>query len=344
MNQVSQRYQEALVQSTCSVVVKLKARGRSSEVKRWGTGFFISSGSILTAAHILQPPDMPGIETTQILCRVPSGELVEARISRADIDLDLALLETTSELDHPHINHIDDIPEIGTDCMWCGYPLFIGERTRHLRFGWGKVSSNPSPPDSSVFYVDGNFSPAHSGSPILDLSSGNLIGVVSRSAGDPRFQFEKIKILNRALYFMTQRMDSISELFDAFEDLAREAGQNGPVDQVSFFPEGEIGRPEREIPSDILEILKEVGVELSEDRYHNIVHSWSDSPTDEKPYITRIRISGFDKVLEGIIRLVSRVSSTLEQVIDETYQMGVGLARGGQPVIDFLRPELTDHS
>lgn len=204
------------------------------------------------------------------------------------------------------------------------------------------MSSNPSGADSSVFYVDGNFSPAQSGSPILNINSGNVIGVVSRSAGDPRFKFVKIEKYTKTLNFLTERTNVLSDLFTSVERLHRELkiDWNIPSDYFHFLKEGQLSHHKGEISEEILETLREIGVELREMSHYNIHYVFGNPTPDEKPTIDTVAIVGFDKIMRGIISIISEIVSTIEEVVDDTYQMGVGLARGGKPIIDYIHKNM----
>ncbi|MHA1864803.1 MAG: S1 family peptidase [Candidatus Thorarchaeota archaeon] len=195
---------QAIANSLYSVDIINESTNKHDRV---GTSFAISDTTFLTATHLLG-----SIEEKFSVKLVPlKGRDIPVEIERMDSTSDLTLLKTDNE--NTEIIPIDAevasiIPEPGSMCIWGGFSKLIGETSsRRVRFGKGMVCSLPYGRKSkSVFDIDGNFNPGHSGSPILDYNSGKLVGVVSRSAGEPVEVFKEALLYSSALVSLSTAM------------------------------------------------------------------------------------------------------------------------------------------
>lgn len=159
-----------------------------------GTGFYISNdGYVLTCAHVVEgakeicanvirgdgyPVD--GFEDFGVYDIPHFGEVVYA-----NKDLDIALLK----MDDCGSNFLSIeqgrlLPEIGEEVVVFGYPLGY-EMPQTNRFGpnisfyKGYVSSNQVKDGNSVTFLDIDVKSGNSGSPVISVKSGKVIGIIS---------------------------------------------------------------------------------------------------------------------------------------------------------------------
>jgi hypothetical protein len=263
-----------------------------------------------------------------------SGEMVKASVEESIEDMDLVVMKTERALE-PRLHGISEkIPPIGRDCFWCGYPMLIGEGSpRRVRYGWGKISSLPYGSNTGIFEVDGNFSPAHSGSPIVDATSNLIIGVVSRSVGDPRNHFRKYRRYIEALRFIAPHLNLPSQLLESIKNTVNPRQQYQlPGDSMEFMVEGEVSPESTGITKSIIDTLKEVGMDVREYSYHNL-RAMHDPEAPKS--IPASKIIGFDSMMQGVINLILMITDSVESAINETYQMGIGIASGGEALFDL---------
>ncbi|MDI3139461.1 S1 family peptidase [Enterobacter kobei] len=142
-----------------------------------GSGFsFINEHYVITNYHVIS--NMINLEEKQALglveLRCEDNQILLARIMHISIECDFAVLKLESELPagreilHPAENFI---PSRGCKIIFTGYPH--GEN--HLLAHEGIISS---PLPGGRFYIDGMVSGGNSGGPIVDLTTGEVIGIV----------------------------------------------------------------------------------------------------------------------------------------------------------------------
>lgn len=145
-----------------------------------------------------------------------------AAVKECDSLADIALLRLESEIsDIIPFTFSSSPPPPGTKCIWGGFLTLIGEfATRRLRYARGMISSESYGSDKTCFFeVDGMFSPGHSGSPILESHSGNLVGLVTSSAGTLYDHFHNARTYTKALRTLTSNLEILFEVFRTLEDL-----------------------------------------------------------------------------------------------------------------------------
>lgn len=160
----------------------------------FGSAFAISEKTLLTAYHVV---DNKGKDLPEgLVCmKEPDGQNCTGRVVASDSEADIARidLEESLNLSDP-LSLSEHRPMVGSSCIWGGFPRLVGESSPRLRYALGMVSSDIYEIRGGLFVeIDGNFSPGHSGSAILDVDSGEVIGVVSRSAGDLQNQLRKLE-------------------------------------------------------------------------------------------------------------------------------------------------------
>ncbi len=321
---------DSLSNSICSISVKTK----DNDYSRYGTGFLFTDSYILSALHVLIDRENESIDDiTEIVLTSNSGVMDTGTVEVIREVEDLVVLKTNLVSKLQPVEVSGDIPDIGTKCLWLGYPRLIGERsTRRVRYGWGKVSSKPPETNSGIFEIDGNFSPGHSGAPVFNEKTDSVIGVVSRSVGDPREHFKRFRRYVEALEFIAPLLKLPSELLKSIREMMGPRRIDLPDDAFSFTVEGEVPKDADGITMSVIRTLEEVGVDVRKYSYFNL--RALDDETQPKS-VKALDIYGFDSLMRGAINLILQISNSVESAVNDTYQMGIGIASGGKPLIDL---------
>ncbi len=153
-------------------VVRISCSGWGS----MGTGFLHKSGRVITAAHVVadcQDPAVVGVDSRPI----------KVRKIATDPELDLALLslETPLNAEALPLGANDRLP-IGLQVSTWGFPGGYGGPAPLLSVGYlSGVESHKTKSGRSVreWVVNAAFNPGNSGGPLIDIASGEVVGVVS---------------------------------------------------------------------------------------------------------------------------------------------------------------------
>lgn len=147
-----------------------------------GTGFFVSKdGYAITCAHVVENLDevmgasFYGSEKYDIAF----GKIISINKTH-----DLALLQFEIACDYLPIYEGPELPDIGDEVVMYGYPLGFNISQEawlspYISFTKGYVSSNQKVDNFSRIYVDISAMRGNSGSPIISVKSGKVIGVIS---------------------------------------------------------------------------------------------------------------------------------------------------------------------
>lgn len=126
-------------------VVRVRMRGKTEGIYRFGSGYLIADGLILTARHVLNPPgrDLSSHSATGEGCEVAYeiGEWHEAYFEVAGEDIDAALLRTSlgRGLSTVRWAKLTGSDPVRWDAM--GYPVAgLGPAGREPEHAWGEVS------------------------------------------------------------------------------------------------------------------------------------------------------------------------------------------------------------
>ena len=267
-----------------------------------GSSFWVGDNMLLTAAHVTE-----AAQKDSIVVRTVEGELLDAHVVHQDINTDsnpgsdIALLETNEMPDVCETLSIKtSIPSIGTEVVWSGYARLFGEpKIDRQRFGWGQVASVEYGEDDGVFFeVDGLFNPSHSGGPVVVSETGQVIGLVSASAGG----FEELE------QEWIGRIEMLQELFRL------QQRPNGMLFRTFTYEEPENALHDKEL----FERLG-LGVDTDTDNDGNMQLQIN---TEEIP------------IAAGQIQ--AELGKLLLDTAQATFQMGVGIATGGDPLEEFL--------
>jgi hypothetical protein len=285
--------QETIRKATCRV---------DSEGEQLGSSFWVNENMLLTAAHVTE-----AAQQNSIAVRTVEGELLDAQVVRQDVNTDsnpgsdMALLETN---EMPNLYETlplnTNIPSIGTELVWSGYARLFGEsKIDRQRFGWGRVASKEyGENDGTFFEVDGLFNPSHSGGPVVVSETGQVVGLVSASAGG----FERLE------QEWTNRIEMLQELFSL------QQGPSGMLFRTFTYEE-----PENALRDKAL--FERLGLSV-------------DTDTDDDGNM-QVQINT-EEIPIAAGQIQAELGKLLLDTTQATFQMGVGIATGGEALEEFL--------
>jgi len=141
-----------------------------------GTGFLHRGGSVVTAEHVIR-------NASEIILFSSTGDQINASTLASDADLDIALLSVEAQVSHPALP-ISDQAEvaIGSQVTTWGFPEGYAGRIPLLSVGYLSgidVSRLTSGSILQKWVVNAAFNRGNSGGPLLNIETGEVIGVVS---------------------------------------------------------------------------------------------------------------------------------------------------------------------
>lgn len=280
------------------------------------------------------------------------GKIFEGIIIETNKEADLTVIEPKLDLRlSTPFDKVDILPDVGTECIWGGFPRLVGEHSTHrIRFARGMVSSNVySTKKGSYFDVDGIFNPGHSGSAVISIKTGELIGVVSRSAGELDEHFDNasntikaIQAIQSSWQLFEKTRQTMKEIYDYFRETIPEI--NGRFEEISRWLSslgsstfwGQLPNPAAlwirsewennihgKIPNEVARILEEKGITVS--RY----------PNNKTTDLTCLRAES-DVAWRALIQLMLEWTELMKVAINESFQMGIGIASCGEPLRQLL--------
>ena len=146
------------------------------DINSAGTGFLHASGKIITAEHVVK-------NSKDIHVVLHSGSTVAAKVLATNAEMDLALLDPSAILSGATLAISNKTQfQAGTHVSTWGYPagypgaqsmLSVGYLAQRLHF--------PQPSGAMVhrWCVNAAFNSGNSGGPLLEIETGEVIGVVS---------------------------------------------------------------------------------------------------------------------------------------------------------------------
>jgi V8-like Glu-specific endopeptidase len=279
-------FEEHIRQATCRV---------DADDGQLGSSFWISDEYLITAAHVVE-----AVPDDEIKIQTYNNESLKVEVIESDPNTDqvagtdLAVIKARqTPQNHESLTVHSKLPSIGTDVLWTGYASLFGEaEIDRQRFGWGKVASQPyGEKTQSFFEVDGLFNPSHSGGPVVNEKTGNVVGVVSASAGG----FDELESK------WAERVNRLTELFN----LQQQSG-NAHFYSLTYKDPGEAFNGKR--------VLENLGLDVEMDSSGNdvtLIYSPQEIPMQ----------AGF---------VQAEISKLLFDTAQNTFQMGVGIASGGE--------------
>jgi V8-like Glu-specific endopeptidase len=270
-----------------------------SNNRQIGSAFWVTNDHLLTAAHVVAN------ESEQDLTvYTHTGEVREVQIIHSDINTeddpgsDVAVLSAQNKPTNSETLSLStEVPKIGEEVIWSGYALLFGEDdpVDRQRFGWGHVASEGYTQENGLFFeVDGNFNPNHSGGPVINKQSGEVVGIVSESAGDFSKVFQRVQ--NR-IEPMTRIRDFLKNRQDISGTIRQGFTYEDPLQAIQDK-----------------KALEELGFEI-------------DSRVDKKG--RSVNYLEQQDVSLRVSRLQADLSEILFKSVHGTVQMGVGIATGG---------------
>lgn len=274
-------------QSTCEV---------TKSGQQLGSCFWTENNNLLTASHVVEP-----VSDSEVYISTQSEKKIKCSIAKLDTELDLAMLKPDEIPGNTEKLSIDaDVPPIGEEVIWSGFAEVFGEnQIDRQRFGWGHVASEKFERDAGIFFeVDGLFNPGHSGGPVVSKKSGNVVGVVSASAGS----FEEI----------ISEWKEIDNLLFYARDLS---------DLHSFGLHCKLRVDDPKEAAKMQTRLDKIGVEY-------------DTSSHENGDVT-VKFDRID-IVDRMSELVSDMSEILLDTAHGSFQMGLGVASGGQAIEQII--------
>lgn len=265
-----------------------------------GSAFWVAENHLITAAHVVaasKPEDLT--------IRTFAGSILEVDVIYEDQNTpedpgsDIAVLTSTRHPDECQILPVSStVPPIGTKVIWSGYARLVGEDSLdRQRFGWGRIASKSYPNgDGTFFEVDGLFNPSHSGGPVVNEETGEVVGIVAQSAGSFESLYEQWEE-------KVERLTALFELSEQFQGMMHERyTYNDPGNAVH-----DMG------------IFDRLGLEY--DQEINDDGNYEISINTEQVPIRAGQIQG-------------EISNLLLDTAQKTFQMGVGISSGGDELIN----------
>ncbi len=319
--------------------------------ERVGTAFAISDSTFLTANHVVNPEREIKPKHTVKLSRPNSGIApFEGTIKKVDNQSDLARIVTTSNIQVKEpFDVVEPAPAIGQMCIWGGFPKLVGEPSPRLRFAQGIVSSEVYGSQGKEFFeLDGMFNSGHSGSSVVNIKTGNLVGVVIKSAGSLVKEFDKavgifkvIEAIQSNWQIFEKTRDELEKMWNSTTEYVESINSQLRKITTTFGP---LGMPlfpssipsiktrsfpwyhsdfhthvEGTIPDDVIQFLEENDMQVSF--------------TDED--VTLIYAST-DNAFTTLFRLVLQWTELMKGAIEESYQLGIGIAAARDSITKFL--------
>lgn len=272
-----------------------------------GSSFWVNDNLLATAAHVVDaaPEDTVTIQTFE-------GERFTAKTvyrdpnTRDDPGSDLAIIETSDQPGDHEILSIDSvIPPISTEVLWAGYARLFGEpKIDRQRFGWGRIASEEYAESNGTFFeVDGLFNPSHSGGPVIQNSTGQVIGVVSATAGG----FDRLEEA------WNNRVHDIQTLFNISKTISGDS-MSGILTPLHYNDPGEAIKDQSTIEN--------VGLNTKlEQRQQGEGLTLTVQPNEIPMRVTELQAD---------------TSELLLDTARSTFQMGVGIASGGDALGNLL--------
>jgi hypothetical protein len=139
----------------------------------WGTGFYVAPGLILTCAHVVKA-FQPG--TTAQIAWQQQEEFAQAAVIERMSELDLALLQFSppANVKLPCV-YLGEAFQPQDDLYTFGYPDSFPQGTSVTGLCEGSAVENNSP---LIVFKSAQVRPGLSGSPLLNLNTGNVCGIV----------------------------------------------------------------------------------------------------------------------------------------------------------------------
>ena len=151
---------------------------------------FLVHGGLVTNSHVIRPAridatcirfeDTDPDDAGSYIRLLPETCHKAIAAESPENDKDYAFLQLSkSEFEGRHLFEFTDSMEIsvGQQVLFLGFPSGMSQLTCHL----GYVSSMRTRNGVDIIQIDGSVNGGNSGGPLLDLSSGKVVGIVTRA-------------------------------------------------------------------------------------------------------------------------------------------------------------------
>ncbi|MBL8159301.1 trypsin-like peptidase domain-containing protein [Candidatus Saccharibacteria bacterium] len=186
---------EQLYSDTNNSVFQLTTVVMGSEI---GSGSaFLTDKGLLTADHCVELPHNAqlfvrrGTETLWILTAAEVQARITHQSNKDEHDYALISLSGAPDIMDGPLLKLEPValPHIGRQVAFLGYPF----GTNTLQFSVGYVSSVETQSGVGIIRIDGSVNSGNSGGPLLDIASGKLLGIVTRTeTGLIKQQFDQL--------------------------------------------------------------------------------------------------------------------------------------------------------
>jgi S1-C subfamily serine protease len=166
-----------------------------------GTAFLHSSGCFITAAHVVS-----GSSPDSVFILLPDGTGVPIRSISVSNDLDLAVVYPARVVTGPSLAIAEeDTLEIGSQVVTWGFPAGYNGLYPMLTVGYlsGIDIININAYGIKKWVINAAFNSGNSGGPLVNVNSGEVIGVVSSKVAPlPRYIEEALDVLSNDTHGM----------------------------------------------------------------------------------------------------------------------------------------------
>lgn len=147
---------------------------------------FLVPGGIVTNSHVIRPPGQIDaiiirFEDTDQQIRLLPETFYEAALAESpESDRDYAFIHLSEpEFEGRHRFEFGDLSDIsvGKKILFLGFPFGMPQLTAHM----GYISSIHEQQGKTIIQVDGSVNGGNSGGPLVNLQSGNVVGIITRA-------------------------------------------------------------------------------------------------------------------------------------------------------------------
>lgn len=187
-----------LIQSIRPSIIKLSLFKNTEQVG--GGSGFLAGGFLVTCSHLLRKYPFDAVEISfgdQIInpitpIKYTSGFIFESIINESlELEHDFAIIR----FDEPELRgrrnldlKILNAEIVGEQVLFFGFPFL----TQHLTSHFGYISADFYSNHTHVFQIDGSINPGNSGGPLIDIASGSVIGIITRTQTGLEEDFDQL--------------------------------------------------------------------------------------------------------------------------------------------------------
>lgn len=158
---------------------------KDRQVLGHGSAFLIDRG-LITNSHVIRPPgSIDAIvirfeDSEQDIRLLPENCYDSIIVESAEHERDFALIDLSEpELENRHRFKFGESSDVcvGEQVLFLGFPFGMPQLTAHM----GYISSIHEQQSATFIQIDGSVNGGNSGGPLVDLKSGNVVGIVTRA-------------------------------------------------------------------------------------------------------------------------------------------------------------------